>query len=91
MAKKEEVVDLKPTNITEEQLKAIQEIVAPINQAQMELGRMATQKHMILHEITRLQDSLKEEQVALEKEYGKVNINIQTGEIAYPEDEQADS
>jgi len=91
MAKKEEVVDLKPTNITEEQLKAIQEIVAPINQAQMELGRMATQKHMILHEITRLQDSLKEKQVALEKEYGKVNINIQTGEIDYPEDEQADS
>lgn len=91
MAKKEEVVDLKPTSITEEQLKSIQEIVAPINQAQMELGRMATQKHMILHEITRLQDSLKEEQVALEKEYGKVNINIQTGEIAYPEDEQADS
>ena len=91
MAKKEEVVDLKPTSITEEQLKAIQEIVSPINQAQMELGRMATQKHMILHEITRLQDSLKEKQVALEKEYGKVNINIQTGEISYPEDEQADS
>jgi hypothetical protein len=91
MAKKEEVVDLKPTSITEEQLKSIQEIVVPINQAQMELGRMATQKHMILHEITRLQDSLKEKQVALEKEYGKVNINIQTGEIDYPEDEQADS
>ena len=91
MTKKEEVVDLKRTNITEEQLKAIQEIVSPINQAQMELGRMATQKHMILHEITKLQESLKEEQVALEKEYGKVNINIQTGEISYPEDEQADS
>ena len=91
MAKKEEVVDLKPTNITEEQLKAIQEIVSPINQDQMELGRMATQKHMILHQITKLQESLQEEQVALEKEYGKVNINIQTGEIAYPEDEQADS
>jgi hypothetical protein len=91
MAKKEEVVDLKPTSITEEQLKAIQEIVSPINNMQMELGRMATQKHMILHQITKLQESLQEEQVALEKEYGKVNINIQTGEIAYPEDEQADS
>ena len=90
MAKKEEVVDLKPTNITEEQLKAIQEIVSPINQAQMELGRMATQKHMILHQITKLQESLQEEQVALEKEYGKVNINIQDGTIQYPEDEQAD-
>ena len=83
MAKKEKVVDLKPTSITEEQLKAIQDIVSPINQIQMEMGRMATQKHMMLHQITKLQESLKEEQVALEKEYGKVNINIPTGKIDY--------
>jgi len=89
MAKKEEVVDLKPTNITEEQLKAIQDLVSPINQLQMEMGRMATQKHMMLHQVTKLQESLQEEQVALEKEYGKVNINIQTGEINY--DVEADS
>ena len=89
MAKKEEVVDLKPTNITEEQLKSIQEIVSPINNMQMELGRMATQKHMILHQISELQGKLKELQVKLEEEYGKVNINIQTGEINY--DVEADS
>tara|TARA_R100000900_G_scaffold809_1_gene2556 strand:- start:169 stop:444 length:276 start_codon:yes stop_codon:yes gene_type:complete len=83
MAKKEKVVDLKPTSITEEQLKAIQDIISPINQMQMEIGRMATQKHMMLHQITKLQESLKEEQVSLEKEYGKVNINIQTGKIDY--------
>ena len=90
MSKKEKVVDLKPTSITEEQLKAIQELVSPINQIQMEIGRMATQKHMMLHQITKLQESLQEEQTSLEKQYGKVNINIQTGEISYPEDEQAD-
>ena len=89
MAKKEKVVDLKPTSITEEQLKAIQDLVSPINQLQMEMGRMATQKHMMLHQVTKLQESLQEEQVALEKEYGKVNINIQTGEINY--DVEADS
>jgi len=89
MTKKEEVVDLKPTNITEEQLKSIQEIVSPINQAQMELGRMATQKHMILHQISELQGKLQELQVKLEEEYGKININIQTGEINY--DVEADS
>tara|TARA_R100001463_G_scaffold18741_1_gene46680 strand:+ start:424 stop:705 length:282 start_codon:yes stop_codon:yes gene_type:complete len=88
MAKKEEIVDLKPTSITEEQLKAIQDLVSPINQIQMEMGRMATQKHALLHQITKLQESLQEEQTALEKQYGKVNINIQTGEISYPEDEQ---
>tara|TARA_R100000541_G_scaffold43768_1_gene50942 strand:+ start:886 stop:1155 length:270 start_codon:yes stop_codon:yes gene_type:complete len=89
MAKKEKVVDLKPTSITEDQLKQIQDIVAPINNAQMELGRMATRKHAMCHEVSQLQTQLSEVQVTLEKEYGKVNINIQTGEIQY--DVEADS
>jgi len=91
MAKKEKVVDLKPTQVTEEQLKSIQDLVSPINNAQMEMGRMATQKHMLLHQVSELQKKLQEEQAKLEEEYGKVNINIQTGAIEYPEDEQADS
>ena len=91
MAKKEKVVDLKPTSISEEQLKTIQDLVSPINQAQMEMGRMETQKHMLLHQVTELQKSLQEEQAKLEAEYGKVNINIQTGAIEYPEDVEADS
>ena len=89
MAKKEKVVDLKPTSITEEQLKTIQNLVSPINQAQMEIGRMETQKHMINHQVNELQEKLKAEQVKLEEEYGKVNINIQNGEINY--DVEADS
>jgi len=81
--KKEKVVDLKPTSITDEQLKAIQDIISPINNMQIELGRIESRKHMMLHQVSQLQESLQEEQVALEKEYGKVNINIQTGEINY--------
>ena len=83
MAKKEKVVDLKPQNITDEQLKSIQEAVGPINNAQMELGRMATRKHSICHEIIELQKNLGEIQKELEKQYGTVNININTGEINY--------
>tara|TARA_R110000744_G_scaffold181800_1_gene300969 strand:- start:926 stop:1201 length:276 start_codon:yes stop_codon:yes gene_type:complete len=91
MAKTEKVVDLKPTSISEEQLKNIQELVSPINQVQMEMGRMATQKHMLLHQVGELQKKLQEEQANLEKEYGKVNININDGSIEYPEDVEADS
>ena len=91
MAKTEKVVDLKPTSISEEQLKNIQELVSPINNAQMEMGRMATQKHMLLHQVGELQKKLQEEQANLEKEYGKVNININDGSIEYPEDVEADS
>ena len=89
MAKKEKVVDLKPTSITDEQLQTIQGAVGPINNAQMELGRMATRKHSICHEITELQKSLQKIQKELEKQYGTVNININTGEIQY--DVEADS
>ena len=89
MAKKEKVVDLKPTSISEKQLKAIQEIVSPINNMQREVGRIEVRKHMILHDVVELQEKLQEQQNALEKEYGKVNINIQTGEINY--DVEADS
>jgi len=91
MAKKEKVVDLKPTNISEDQLKSIQALIAPINQAQVELGRMETRKHAICHDVTELQKALQEKQTELEKEYGKVNIYISDGRIDYPEDEQANS
>ena len=83
MAKKEKVVDIKPTSISEKQLKAIQELVSPINNMQMEVGRIESRKHMILHDVVELQEKLQEQQNALEKEYGKVNISIQTGEINY--------
>ena len=89
MAKKEKVVDIKPTSISEKQLKAIQELVSPINNMQMEVGRIESRKHMILHDVVELQEKLQEQQNALEKEYGKVNINIQNGEINY--DVEADS
>ena len=81
--KKEKVVDLKPTNITEEQLKNIQEVVSPINNAQMELGRMECRKHMLCHDVSMLQEKLQVIQKELETQYGTVNVNIQTGEINY--------
>ena len=93
MAKRKtpKVKNLKPTSITEEQLNAIKSIVSPISKIQTELGRIEPQKHIMLHQITKLQESLQEEQTALEKQYGKVNVNINDGSITYPQDEQADS
>ena len=38
MTKKEEVVDLKPQNVTEEELKNLQNLVNAMNRAQMEIG-----------------------------------------------------
>tara|TARA_R100001509_G_scaffold14524_1_gene7419 strand:+ start:1098 stop:1376 length:279 start_codon:yes stop_codon:yes gene_type:complete len=89
MAKKEKVVDLKPQNITKEQLEKLQATVSNINKHQMEIGRHETAKHALCHLVAGFQDELKLLQAELEKEYGTVNINIETGQIMR-EDEQAD-
>ena len=90
MAKKQELVDLKPEKVTPSQLEKIQTIVSNINKAQMEIGRLETSKHMISHQVVGLQDELRKIQDELEKDYGTVNINIEDGTIQYPENGEAD-
>ena len=74
--------------ITEEELKSVQEKVGKINSAQMQVGGLEVQKHIALHQVTNLQDELQALQKTLENKYGKVSVNLQTGEITeIPEDE----
>ena len=89
---KSKIVDLnpKPEKITAPELEKVQKVVSDINRAQMEVGRLETQKHMLLHDVTQLQVLLKEVQEQLEKEYGTVDISIEDGSIKYPDNEQAD-
>ena len=89
MAKKEKMVDLKPKaeKITEDQLKRLQGIVSSINQTQMEVGRMETQKHNMLHNLSHAQKTLIELQDEFKNDYGTYDINIQNGTINY-KDEQ---
>ena len=84
--KTEKIVDLKPKaeKITDEQLKRIQTTVNGINNHQIEIGRMETRKHQLLHNLTNLQDQLTLLQDELQKEYNTVDINIETGIINYP-------
>ena len=90
MTKKEELVDLKPEKVTASQLEKIQKTVSDINRAQMEVGRLETTKHNIMHQIVVMQNELKQIQDELEKDYGTVNINIEDGTIQYPEDGEVD-
>ena len=92
MAKnKKKVVDLKPTNITEEELKNLQELVNATNRAQLEVGGLESRKHNLLHQVAGLQGKMQELQKAFEDTYGKVDINITDGTINYVKDEQANS
>ena len=85
MAKKE-----KPTSITAEELKSLQELVNTINRGQLELGGLETRKHSLAHQVLALQGQVAEMQKSLEETYGKVDINVTDGTISYKEDEQAD-
>jgi hypothetical protein len=76
--------------ITEEQLKSIQDLVGQINNGQLQIGQLETQKHALLHQIAEVQKMLKDNQDELEKEYGKVNVNIQDGTITPIEKEEKD-
>jgi spore germination protein YaaH len=93
MAKKEEVIDLKPKaeKITDEQLKEVQQVISVSNQIKLEIGNIAARKHMLLHELNTVNEKMSEINKNLEEEYGKMDIDINTGAINYPEDEQADS
>ena len=84
--KADKIVDLKPKaeKITDEQLKNVQETVNNLNRTQMEVGQMETRKHELLHSVAVFRDKLTVLQSEFEKEYGTVDINIESGIINYP-------
>ena len=87
---KEKVVDLKPQNITEEELKNLQDLVNALNRVQIEIGGIESRKHGLLHQVISLQQQMQTLQKGFEELYGKVDINITDGTISYPEDVEAD-
>ena len=77
--------------ITEEQLKQLQGFVQTLNQAQMQLGQLETEKHGLLHKTAEIQSELQTFQKELEEEYGKVSVNIQDGTyVAIPDEDESD-
>ena len=78
--------------ITDEELKELQDQVNRINSAQLRLGGIESQKHTLVHGINAIQKEVQDMQVKLEEKYGKVSINITTGEITEePQDQQANT
>ena len=76
--------------ITEEQLKQLQGFVQTLNQAQMQLGQLETEKHGLLHKTAEIQSQLQTFQKELEEEYGKVSVNIQDGTyVAIPDEDES--
>ena len=81
--KTEDIIDLKPEKITEEQLTKVQDQVNRINKFQLEIGILESSKHALLHQVGAVQNEISETQVELEKQYGTADVNVQDGTINY--------
>jgi hypothetical protein len=72
--------------LKEDELKGLQEAIQKVNNFQMQIGGLETQKHQILNMILDANDALQTIQIELEESYGKVKVDVTTGEIT--EDEE---
>jgi len=85
-----ELKGIKPEKVSDNDLQKIQSIVSGINKSYVEVGRLEAAKHNQLHILAGIQDELALLQDQLKKEYGTDDVDIQTGEIKYKENGEAD-
>ena len=71
--------------IEEQELANLKEKVSNINSLQMQIGGLEAQKHELLHGISLATTEFQNVQKELQDKYGKVSINISTGEISEDE------
>lgn len=67
--------------LEDKELEELREHIHKINNLQLQIGGMEAQKHELLHAITEASKAFKLKQSELEDKYGKVDIDISTGEI----------
>tara|TARA_R100001440_G_scaffold478_1_gene1334 strand:+ start:2910 stop:3182 length:273 start_codon:yes stop_codon:yes gene_type:complete len=82
MAKRKTPKMDKVKTIESSELESIQDLVSKTNQGNLEIGRLETQKHRLMHVMQENDKVMQALQAKLEEKYGKVNIDIKTGEIS---------
>ena len=88
--KKESLKDIevreRAEKISEEHLAHLQKLINAINQMQFNIGKIETQKHTVLHNLSMAQDRIGLFQDTLMKEYGTYDVNIDDGVINWPDE-----
>ena len=82
MAKRKTPKMEKVTTIETTELENIQDLVSKTNQGNLEIGRLENQKHKVMHIMEENDKAMQALQGTLEEKYGKVNLDIKTGEIS---------
>lgn len=76
------------SKIKEEQLKTLVEQKTATDELIINLGMLEAKKHELLHTFAQISGELEDTKKDLEEEYGKINIDLQTGKYTPMEDEQ---
>ena len=87
-AKIKELTGVRSEKITDEDLIRLQTAISNMNQSYVELGRLSAAQHNQLHALAGMQDQLGVLREEMKKSYGSDDINIQDGNINYPENGQ---
>ncbi len=66
--------------ITKEELEVVTSIKKELDGVVSEIGILETQKHALLHKVAEVNESLAKEKKSLEEAYGKISIDLETGE-----------
>tara|TARA_R110000823_G_scaffold205058_1_gene336010 strand:+ start:264 stop:569 length:306 start_codon:yes stop_codon:yes gene_type:complete len=88
---KEEIIDLaKPKIITEKELSSLQSTIRTMDKLTDDVGRLEIQKYSLLKAMDGVQRQIQDLRKSFQEKYNTDNINIQTGEISYPEETTED-
>ena len=87
-AKIKELTGIKPEKIDEKELNSLQSTIRTMDKLTDDIGRMEIQKYALLRAIEKTQTSIQDLRKSFLEKYNTDNVNIQTGEIAYPNEEK---
>ena len=74
--------------ITEKQLETIVKYQDELTAILNNIGVLETQKHALLHKVAEVNDGLEKEKEKIEEEYGKISIDLKTGEYTEIKEEE---
>ena len=77
--------------ITEKQLETIVKQNTELEDVVMQVGILESQKHALLHKIAEVNKVLEEYKAELEEEYGKISIDLKTGEYTEIKEEETEA
>ena len=77
--------------IKEKQLETIVKQNTELEDVVMQVGILESQKHSLLHKIAEVNKVLEEYKSELEEEYGKISIDLKTGEYTEIKEEKTEA